>query len=243
MSGRVAVVTGASSGIGAACVHALSRAGFDVVAGARRMDRLQAVCDAAGARALQLDVTDQRSVDAFVAALDSCAVLVNNAGGALGFEPVVEADDEQWRTMYETNVLGLVRMTRALVPLLEREDPGHIVDVVSTAGLDVYPNGGGYTAAKHAAHAVTTTLRMELLGRPIRVTEIDPGLVETEFSVVRLGSQDAADRVYAGMTPLTADDVADVVAYAVTRPGHVNLDQVVMRPLDQATSTMVHRRT
>ena len=240
---RVAVVTGASSGIGAACVVALSEAGFDVVAGARRMERLRAVCEPVGARALQLDVTDQASVDAFAAQLDSCAVLVNNAGGALGFEPVTQADDEQWRTMYETNVLGLMRMTRALVPLLEREDPGHIVDVVSTAGLDVYPNGGGYTAAKHAAHAVTSTLRLELLGRPIRVTELDPGLVETEFSVVRLGSQDAADKVYAGMTPLTAADVADVVAYVVTRPRHVNIDQVVMRPLDQATSTMVHRRT
>lgn len=241
--GRVAVVTGASSGIGAACVVALRDAGFAVVGGARRMDRLRAVCDPVGARALPLDVTDQQSVDAFVAQLDSCAVLVNNAGGALGFEPVVQADDEQWRTMYETNVLGLMRMTRALVPLLEREDPGHIVDVVSTAGLDVYPNGGGYTAAKHAANAVTRTLRLELLGKPIRVTEVDPGLVETEFSLVRLGSQDAADKVYAGMTPLTAADVADVVRYAVTRPRHVNLDQVVMRPLDQASSTMVHRRT
>ncbi len=239
---RVAVVTGASSGIGAACVRALAGAGFEVVGGARRLDKLRAVCEPVGARALQLDVTRQESVDAFVAQLDACAVLVNNAGGALGFEPVAQADDEQWRTMYETNVLGLMRMTRALVPLLEREDPGHIVDVVSTAGLDVYPNGGGYTAAKHAAHAVTTTLRMELLGTPIRVTEVDPGLVETEFSVVRLGSQEAADAVYAGMTPLTADDVADVVAFAVTRPKHVNLDQVVMRPLDQATSTMVHRR-
>jgi NADP-dependent 3-hydroxy acid dehydrogenase YdfG len=237
------VVTGASSGIGAACVQALSEAGFAVVAGARRIEKLRAVCEPHGARAVELDVTRQRSVDAFAAQLDSCAVLVNNAGGALGFEPVVQADDEQWRTMYETNVLGLMRMTRALVPLLEREDPGHVVDVVSTAGLDVYPNGGGYTAAKHAAHAVTKTLRMELLGKPIRITEIDPGLVETEFSVVRLGSQDAADRVYAGMTPLTAADVADVIAYAVTRPKHVNLDQVVLRPLDQATSTMVHRRT
>lgn len=242
MSERVAVVTGASSGIGAACVRALRTAGFAVVGGARRVDRLRAVCEPVGARALPLDVTDQGSVDAFVAELDSCAVLVNNAGGALGFEPVVQADDEQWRTMYETNVLGLMRMTRALVPLLEREDPGHVVDVVSTAGLDVYPNGGGYTAAKHAAHAVTQTLRLELLGRPVRVTEVDPGLVETEFSIVRLGDEDRARQVYAGMTPLTAEDVADVVAYAVTRPGHVNIDQVVMRPLDQATSTMVHRR-
>jgi len=191
---------------------------------------------------MRLDVTDQASVDAFTAALDSCAVLVNNAGGALGFDPVASAQDEHWKTMYEVNVLGLMRMTRALLPLLEKADPGHIVDVVSTAGLETYPNGGGYTAAKHAAHAVTRTLRMELLGRPVRVTEIDPGMVETEFSVVRLGDEELARRVYAGMTPMTADDVADAVTWAVTRPKRVNIDQVVMRPLDQASSTMVHRR-
>jgi NADP-dependent 3-hydroxy acid dehydrogenase YdfG len=238
----VAVVTGASSGIGAACVLALRSAGFEVVGGARRMDRLRAVCDSAGARALPLDVTDQGSVDAFVAALDSCAVLVNNAGGALGFAPVAEADDTQWRTMYETNVLGLVRMTRALLPLLEQADPGHIVNVVSTAGLETYPNGAGYTAAKHGAHAVNRTLRMELLGRPVRVSEVDPGMVETEFSMVRLGDEEKARRVYAGMVPMTAEDVADAVAWVVTRPRRVNIDQMVMRPLDQASSTMVHRR-
>jgi NADP-dependent 3-hydroxy acid dehydrogenase YdfG len=134
-------------------------------------------------------------------------------------------------------------MTRALLPLLEREDPGHIVDIVSTAGIETYPGGGGYTAAKHAAHAVTRTLRMELLGRPVRVTEIDPGMVETEFSVVRLGSEDRARKVYEGLTPMTAADIADAVAWVVTRPKHVNIDQMVMRPLDQASSTMVHRRT
>jgi NADP-dependent 3-hydroxy acid dehydrogenase YdfG len=240
---RVAVVTGASSGIGAACVTALAATGFAVVAGARREDRLRAVCEPAGARWMRLDVTDQGSVDAFVAALDACAVLVNNAGGALGFAPVEAADDAQWRSMFETNVLGTVRMTRALIPLLEKEDPGHIVDVVSTAGLETYPNGAGYTAAKHGEHAVTRTLRMELLGRPIRVTEIDPGLVETEFSVVRLGDEEKARNVYAGMTPLTAEDIADAITWCVTRPKRVNIDQVVMRPLDQASSTMVHRQT
>ncbi|HEV7678984.1 MAG TPA: SDR family NAD(P)-dependent oxidoreductase [Candidatus Dormibacteraeota bacterium] len=243
MSAPVAVVTGASSGIGAATVRALHDAGFDVVAGARREERLRAVCDEVGARCMRLDVTDQQSVDAFVAQLDSCAVLVNNAGGALGLDPVAQADDEQWRTMYETNVLGLMRMTRALLPLLERADPGHIVDIVSTAGIETYPGGGGYTAAKHAAHAVTRTLRMELLGKPVRVTEIDPGMVETEFSVVRLGSQEKADKVYEGVTPMTAEDIADAVAWVVTRPKRVNVDQMVMRPLDQASATMVHRRT
>jgi NADP-dependent 3-hydroxy acid dehydrogenase YdfG len=243
VSRGVAVVTGASSGIGAATVRTLRDAGFDVVGGARRLDRLREVCEPVGARALPLDVTDQQSVDAFVAALDSCAVLVNNAGGALGLDSVEQAKDDDWRTMYESNVLGLMRMTRALIPLLEKEDPGHIVNVVSIAGFETYPRGGGYTAAKHAALAVTRTLRLELLGRPIRVTEIDPGLVETEFSLVRLGNAEQASSVYQGMTPLTADDIADAIGWTVTRPKHVNIDQVVMRPLDQATATMVHRRS
>ena len=239
----LAVVTGASSGIGAATVRQLRSAGFDVVGGARRLDKLREICEPVGARALQLDVTDQESVDAFVAQLDACAVLVNNAGGALGFDPVEQAKDDDWRTMYESNVLGLMRMTRALIPLLEKEDPGHIVNVVSIAGFETYPGGGGYTAVKHAALAVTRTLRMELLGRPIRVTEVDPGLVETEFSLVRLGNAERANKVYEGMTPLTGDDVADAITWAVTRPKRVDIDQIVMRPLDQATATMVHRRT
>ncbi len=243
MSARLAVVTGASSGIGAASVVALRGAGFEVVGGARREDRLRAVCEPVEARWMRLDVTDPASVDTFCASLPSCAVLVNNAGGALGFNHVENARDDEWTTMYEINVLGLMRMTRALMPLLEREDPGHVVNVVSTAGLETYPNGGGYTAAKHAAHAVTRTLRLELLGRPVRVTELDPGMVETDFSLVRLGDEEAARTVYAGMTPMTAEDIADAVVWAVTRPKRVNIDQVVMRPLDQASSTMVHRRT
>jgi NADP-dependent 3-hydroxy acid dehydrogenase YdfG len=242
-AGAVAVVTGASSGIGAACVQALRAAGFAVVGGARREDRLRAVCEPVGAAWMRLDVTDVESVAAFAAGLSSCAVLVNNAGGALGLNRVEEARDDEWQTMYDTNVLGLMRMTRALVPLLSSAKAGgHIVNMVSTAGLEAYPLGGGYTAAKHAAHAVTRTLRMELLGRPVRVTEIDPGLVETEFSVVRLGDAEQARKVYEGMTPLTATDIADAVVWTVTRPPHVNIDQVVMRPLDQASSTMVHRR-
>jgi NADP-dependent 3-hydroxy acid dehydrogenase YdfG len=243
VSGRVAVVTGGSSGIGAATVRLLRAAQYEVYAGARRVDRLREVCDPVGAHALPLDVTDQASVDQFVARLPSCDVLVNNAGGALGFNRVEDAVDAEWRTMFESNVLGLVRMTRALIPMLERADPGHVVNMVSVAGLSTYPNGGGYTAAKHAAHAVNDTLRVELLGRPIRVSEIDPGLVETEFSIVRLGDEESARRVYEGMTPLTADDVADAVVWVVTRPKHVDIDQVVMRPLDQATTTLVHRRT
>jgi NADP-dependent 3-hydroxy acid dehydrogenase YdfG len=239
--GRVAVVTGASSGIGEATVRQLSSLGFAVVAGARRTDRLEALAAQTGARWMRLDVTDDGSVAEFCAGLDECAILVNNAGGALGLSPVAEADDEQWRVMYETNVLGTVRMTRALLPLLEASGNGHIVNLGSIAGFETYPGGGGYTAAKHALRAVTRTLRLELLGRPIRVTEVSPGLVETEFSLVRLGDAQRAAAVYAGMTPLVADDIADCIAWAVTRPEHVDIDEIVVRPRDQATATTVHR--
>ncbi|HEX3604571.1 MAG TPA: SDR family NAD(P)-dependent oxidoreductase [Candidatus Dormibacteraeota bacterium] len=246
MSGRrrgVAVVTGASSGIGAATVVALARAGWEVVAGARREDRLREVADRAGARWMALDVTDQASVDAFVAGLDECAVLVNNAGGAFGLSPIAEADDDQWRRMYEVNVLGLMRMTRALLPRLERADPGHVVNIGSIASNETYPGGAGYTAVKHAVRAISRTLRQELLGRPVRVTEVDPGAVDTEFSLVRLGSQDRADAVYAGMTPLTAEDIAECVLFAVERPAHVNIDEILVRPIAQVMGTpTVHRR-
>jgi NADP-dependent 3-hydroxy acid dehydrogenase YdfG len=240
----VAVVTGASSGIGAATVVALARAGWRVVAGARREDRLREVAERVGARWMRLDVTDQASVDAFVAGLDECAVLVNNAGGAYGLAPLAEADDEQWRRMYEVNVLGLMRMTRALLPLLEAADPGHVVNIGSIAATETYPGGAGYTAVKHGVRAVTRTLRQELLGRPVRVTEIDPGAVETEFSVVRLGSEERAAQVYAGMTPLTGEDIAECVLWVVERPPHVNVDELVVRPLDQVMGQpTMHRRT
>jgi NADP-dependent 3-hydroxy acid dehydrogenase YdfG len=241
-SGRVAVVTGASSGIGEATARQLSRLGFSVVIGARREQRLRELGGAIGARWQRLDVTDQDSVTGFAASLDECAVLVNIAGGAFGFNRVEDAVDDEWQRMYDTNVVGMMRMTRALLPLLERSGDGHIVNVGSIAGFETYAFGGGYTAAKHAARAVTRTLRLELLGRPVRVTEISPGLVETEFSVVRLGDPERAKSVYAGMIPLVADDVADCIAWAVTRPAHVNIDEIVVRPRDQATATQVHRR-
>jgi NADP-dependent 3-hydroxy acid dehydrogenase YdfG len=240
----VAVVTGASSGIGAATVRALAGSGWRVVAGARREDRLREVADAVGARWMRLDVTDQASVDAFVAALDECAVLVNNAGGAYGLTPIAEADEEQWRRMYEVNVLGLMRMTRALLPLLERATPvGHVVNIGSIAGGETYPGGAGYTAVKHGVRAVSRTLRQELLGRPVRVSEIAPGAVETEFSIVRLGSEESAAKVYAGMTPLTGEDIAECVRWVVERPPHVNVDEMVVRPLDQVMGEpRMHRR-
>ena len=173
----IAVVTGASSGIGAATAQHLAQAGYDLVLGARRMDKLQAVADKLGARAIALDVTDAASVAAFCEQVSAVNVLVNNAGGALGLEPIAEAEDEKWRTMFESNVLGTMRMTRTLLPKLEASGKGHIVVIGSIAGFEVYPGGGGYTAAKHAERAVAETLRLELLGKPIRVTEIAPGLV------------------------------------------------------------------
>jgi len=243
MSKPIAVVTGASSGIGAAAARQLAQAGYHVVLGARRLERLQELVASVDGEAYALDVTDTQSVKAFCDRLPEVNVLVNNAGGALGLEPIAEADEDHWRVMYDTNVLGLMRMTRALLPALEQSGAGHVVNIGSIAGIEVYPGGGGYTAVKHAVRAVSETLRLELLGKPIRVTEIAPGLVETEFSLVRFdGDAERAQKPYAGMTPLTADDVADALVWAVTRPAHVNIDFLVIRPLDQATATLVHRR-
>lgn len=237
-----AAVTGASSGIGAAIARALARDGFDVLCGARRADRIEALAAEIGGRAHPLDVADPASVDAFASAAGETRVLVNNAGGAKGLDHVGALDEQRWRWMWETNVLGLARVTRAFLPALESSGDGHIVTIGSTAALEAYEGGAGYTSSKHAVRAITQTLRLELLGKPIRVTEIDPGLVETEFSMVRFdGDAARAAAVYADMTPLTAGDVAEIVAFAVSRPSHVNLDQVVVRPRDQATSTRVFR--
>ncbi|MGQ0617914.1 MAG: SDR family NAD(P)-dependent oxidoreductase [Acidimicrobiia bacterium] len=243
----VAVVTGASSGIGAAAAHRLAAAGFEVVLGARRADRLAevatAIAEAGGsARWTVLDVADPGSVTDFCAGVGVCRLLVNSAGGALGLDPVAEADEDDWRWMYEANVMGVVRMTKALLPLLIASGDGHVVTIGSIAAIEPYPGGAGYNAAKHAARAVMEVLRMELLGQPVRVSEIDPGMVDTEFSRVRFGGDaERAASVYAGMTPLTAEDIADCVVWAATRPAHVNIDQIVVRPRDQARATMVHR--
>ena len=240
---RVALVTGASSGIGAATVRALAAAGFEVVGAARRLEQVEEITGKVGGRALRLDVTDPDSVAELVEAVPELSVLVNNAGGALGLEPVAEADEQNWHGMYETNVMGVMRVTKALMPALERSGDAHIVVMGSVAGVEVYPGGGGYTAAKHAAHALAQTLRLELLGKPIRVTEIAPGLVETEFSLVRFGGdRQKADAVYQGVTPLTGEDVADAIAYVVTRPSHVDIDYLAIKPRDQATARDVRRR-
>lgn len=240
----VAVITGASSGIGAATATRLAAEGFDVVVGARRLDRLRAVAEPLGALALTLDVTDPASVEAFCAQIPDCSLLVNNAGGALGRDPIAEADEAAWQAMYDSNVLGVLRMTKALLPKLVASGDGHVVTIGSIAAHEPYPGGGGYNAAKFAVRAVMSVLRQELLGEPVRVTEIDPGMVETEFSLVRFGGDQAkADAVYDAMTPLTAADIADCVAWVATRPSHVNIDQIVVLARDQAGATRVHRRT
>jgi NADP-dependent 3-hydroxy acid dehydrogenase YdfG len=238
-----AVVTGASSGIGAATARALHEAGYDLVIGARRLDRLRAVAGPLGARPLPLDVTDADSVGAFCAEVPDCRLLVNNAGGALGLEPIADADEDRWRSMYDANVLGVLRMTRALLPALVASGDGHVVTIGSIAGHEPYPGGAGYNAAKFAVRAVMAVLRQELLGQPVRVTEIDPGMVETEFSLVRFGGDaERAAAVYQGVEALTAGDVADCVAFAVTRPARVNIDSMVVLPRDQAGARQVHRR-
>ena len=189
-------------------------------------------------------IADAKSVEAFCAQVPRVNLLVNNAGGAQGAETIADAIDEKWETMYDSNVLGTMRMVRGLLPKLEASGAGHIIVIGSVAGIEVYPGGGGYTAAKHAVKALTETLRIELVGKPIRVTEVAPGLVETEFSLVRFGGDaERAKKPYQGMTPLTAGDVADAIVWVGTRPAHVNIDTLVIKPLAQATATLIHRKT
>ncbi|OLD73014.1 MAG: SDR family oxidoreductase [Chloroflexi bacterium 13_1_20CM_66_33] len=244
---RIAVVTGASSGIGEATARGLAGAGYRMVLGARREDRLMAVARELGGRGLALDVRDLTSIQGFARAIESeygqVEVLVNNAGLAAGLQPLAEGSDDDWVQMMETNVIGLLRVTKALLPLLRRAPRAHIVNLGSVAGFEVYPGGVGYTASKHAVRAISKTLRLELVGEPIRVTEIAPGMVETEFSLVRFkGDRERAAAVYQGMQPLTGADVADCIVWAVTRPPHVNIDELVVRPIAQATTRDVARK-
>ena len=196
---------------------------------------------------MALDVTDKKSIETFVREISRkfgrIDVLVNNAGGALGLTAIEKASDDDWIGMWQVNVLGLMWMTRACLPLLRKAKHGHVVNIGSIAGFETYKGGAGYTAAKHAVRAITRTLRLELNGEPIRVTEIDPGLVETEFSLVRFhGDRKAAKAVYEGLKPLSAEDIADCVVFAVTRPPHVDIDEIVVRPVAQATAWMVARK-
>ncbi|HVF52763.1 MAG TPA: SDR family NAD(P)-dependent oxidoreductase [Actinomycetota bacterium] len=242
------MITGASAGIGAATAVALAAHGFDLLLGARRLDALEALAEDIRAHSpikvavSQLDVTDPASVSDFASEVEVADVLVNNAGLALGRDRIESLDEGDVRTMWETNVEGLIRVTRAFLPGMRGRATGHIVNVGSIAGFETYAGGGGYTASKHAVRAITRTLRIELLGTPIRVTEVSPGLVETEFSIVRFaGDRDRASQVYEGIDPLTAEDVADAIAWAVTRPPHVNIDEIVLKPVAQANSTAIAR--
>jgi NADP-dependent 3-hydroxy acid dehydrogenase YdfG len=222
---------------------ALHAAGFDLVLGARRVDRLRDVGEPLGARWMALDVTDPESVAAFCDTIPRANVLVNNAGGALGLEPVAEARDEDWERMYATNVLGLMRMTRALLPKLEASGAGHIINIGSVAGREAYVGGAGYNAVKFGVVGVTRALRLELVGKPIRVTEVAPGMVETEFSLVRFSGDSArAAKVYEGVKPLSAEDIADCIQWVATRPPHVNIDEIVVKPIAQASVSVVARR-
>lgn len=239
---RTAVITGASSGIGAATARALAGEGYRTVLGARRLDRLEALAAEIDGEAIALDVADPDSVAAFASRVERCDVLVNNAGGALGLDSAAEADEEKWLQMYESNVMGTMRMTKALLPLLVTSGDGHVVTVTSIAAIETYRGGAGYNAAKHAQRAMLRVLRLEHLGEPVRFTEVAPGMVETEFSLVRFGGdEEAARRVYEGMQPLSAGDVAECIRWALAQPSHVNVDEIVVRPRDQATAADVHR--
>lgn len=239
------LITGATSGIGLACARAFATAGASLILVGRRADRLQAVtADLPGSvRTLVLDVTDRDAVAEVLGGVEAPDVLVNNAGLAAGFEPLQDGDWADWDAMIDTNVKGLLAVTRQLVPGMVARGRGHVINIGSIAGHEAYPNGAVYAATKHAVHALTQALRMDLLGTGLRVSTVDPGMVETEFSVVRFhGDADKAARVYQGMAPLTADDIAEAVVWVADRPRHVQVAEVIILPTDQASATRVHRR-
>jgi NADP-dependent 3-hydroxy acid dehydrogenase YdfG len=241
---RTAVVTGASSGIGAATARALAHDGFEVVCTARRRDRIEALAEEIGGRAVVCDVTDAGSVAELAATVDDVEVLVNNAGGAFDQATVESADVEDWARMFDLNALGIVRVTQALLPALRANGGGLVVNMGSTAGRTAYEGGGGYTAAKHAVRVITQTLRLELVAEPLRFTEIAPGMVKTEeFTLNRVGGdRERYDQVYEGVAePLVAEDIAEAVRWVATLPAHVDIDEIVLRPRAQAAQHKVHR--
>ncbi len=249
---QVAVITGASAGIGQACAEIYAEHGFSLVIGARRTDKLEALApklEKAGAKGvlvLALDVTDEKSVDAFhaqtIKKFGHVDILVNNAGLASGLDPVVTGKDSDWQAMLDTNVYGLLRVTRKFLPKMLERNVGHVVNMGSIAGFHTYANGAVYAGTKHAVKAITGALRLELNGTAIRVSEIDPGMVETEFSLVRLKDEAKAKNVYHGMTPLSGRDIAECVYFATSRPAHVNVDHLLIMPTDQASVYKTHRR-
>ncbi len=249
---KVAVITGASAGIGQACAEIYAEHGYSLVVGARRTDKLEALAPkleklgAQGVLVLGLDVTDEKSVDAFHAQtlkkFGQVDVLLNNAGLAAGLDPVVTGKDADWQAMLDTNVYGLLRVTRTFLPKMIEENHGHVVNMGSIAGFHTYANGAVYAGTKHAVKAISGALRLELNGTAIRVSEIDPGMVETEFSVVRLKDESKAKSVYQGMTPLKGRDIAECVYFITSRPAHVNVDHLLIMPTDQASVYKTHRR-
>jgi NADP-dependent 3-hydroxy acid dehydrogenase YdfG len=247
MQKKAALVTGASSGIGEATVRALRADGWTVFAVARRAERLAALESGTGAVAIPADIAEDDDVSRLLAQVTDAGgidTLINIAGGARGADRVGDASTEDWEWMYRVNVLGTMKLTRAFLPMLRANGEGTVLNLTSTAGLDAYEGGGGYNAAKFAQHAMTNALRLEEVENNVRVIEVAPGLVQTEeFALNRLGDAQAADKVYRGVEkPLTAEDVADVVRYAVTVPHHVNLDQIVIRPVAQAAAHKLIRK-
>ncbi|HET7274658.1 MAG TPA: SDR family oxidoreductase [Longimicrobiaceae bacterium] len=249
---EIVLITGASAGIGKACAHAFAGAGARLILVARRQDRLEDLAEqlyvehAAESHLLVLDVRDAGIVTQVLSQLpdewSAVDVLVNNAGLGRGLEKLQEGDLTDWNEMIDTNVKGLLYVTRALVPAMVERGRGHVINVGSTAGHEVYPGGAVYCATKHAVGAITRGLRLDLFGTPVRVSSVDPGLVETEFSIVRFrGDEERAGQVYKGYQPLRPEDVADAILYAATRPHHINIDEIIIKPTAQASSTMVDR--
>ncbi len=248
---KIAIVTGASSGFGEAIARHLSKLGFDLALGARRIDRLRTLQKEIQKNnevwVHELDVTDPNSVQTFIQAVTKkfghVDALVNNAGLSKGLDTVSNSKEEDWKQVWETNVMGVVRMSKATIPLLKEHAGCRIINIGSIAGLESYEGGSVYTSSKYALRSVTQTLRYELLEKGIGVTSVDPGLAETEFSIVRFsGDAQKAKKVYEGLSPLMAQDVAEVVGFAMTRPDHVNLDQIVVMPTSQASAKRVNRK-
>lgn len=248
----IVLITGASAGIGAACARAFAATGARLLLAARRTDRLETLAEelrqahGTESHSLALDVRDSGAVAQALGGLppewSAIDVLVNNAGLGRGLEPLQEGRTEDWDEMINTNLKGLLYTTRAVIPGMVERGRGHVVNIGSVAGHEVYPGGAVYCATKHAVDAITRGLRMDLLGTGVRVSTVDPGMVESEFSTVRFGGdRERANRVYAGMTPLTPDDIADAVLWCATRPPHVNIDEIILKPTDQASATRVHR--
>ncbi|BAY48682.1 short-chain dehydrogenase/reductase SDR [Scytonema sp. HK-05] len=250
---QIVLITGASSGIGAACAKVFANAGAKLILAARRLERLQELVETLHATSLefhllQLDVSDRSAVESAISSLppawSDIDILINNAGLSRGLDKLHEGDIQDWEEMIDTNIKGLLYLTRYVVPGMVKRDRGHVVNIGSIAGHQTYPNGNVYCGTKAAVRAISEGLKQDLLGTPIRVSSVDPGMVETEFSEVRFhGDSDRAKKVYQGVTPLTPDDVADVIFFCVTRPSHVNINEVILMPVDQASATMVNRRT